>query len=88
MLHLSYLVDSSSEGLCEVDLLQNFVKMLLVGSGISIEVSYALLESFVFAVTFEVALWGHELAVLGDVAFLLSIMFSRYVFEAAESWNL
>ena len=88
MLHLSYLVYSCSEGFVHRDLLQNFVKMLLVGSRISIEISHALLERFILAIAFKVALWRHELAVLSDVTFLLSIMLSRYVFEAAESGYL
>lgn len=62
--------------------------MLLVGSCISVEVSYALLESFIIAITLKIADWRHELAVLSNIAFLLSIMLSRYVFEAAESGHL
>lgn len=82
------MVNSCSEGFFEIDLLQNFVKMLLVGSCISIEISHALLERFVLAIAFKVAQGRHKLAVLSDVTFLLSIMLGRYVFEAAESGYL
>lgn len=76
------------EGFFNIDLLQFCVKMLLVGSCISIEISHALLERLILAVAFKVALWRHKLAVLSNVTFLLSIMLSRYVFEAAESGYL
>ena len=83
---MSYLVKSCSDCFIKIYLIQSSVKMLLVGSGISIEVSHALLVRFVLA--FMAALGRNKFSIFSDITFLLSIMLSRYVFEDAESGNL